>query len=227
MNQTTRKQRLVQRKRKTRRRHTKSPKKGGMMTSNNMKQSIKPHPADDGTWMKLTNAFLVRLRKARQTESIPDNIPERLFELKYVESNANMDNTFGQYIKWRLDTYAKDNNLWYEDYGGRMDVYNLWEVFNILVEEYDSIGEETPAKMDRLRGRMLDALEKEWEMVVNEKRNTMSNNRDSNNSNNSNTNNNNFGRYMSHIPYVYGKTLYNNGEQHIQIKNMIRSMYLK
>ena len=200
------------------------------MTSNNMKQSIKPHPADDGTWMKLTNAFLVRLRKARQTESIPDNIPERLFELKYVESNANMDNTFGQYIKWRLDTYAKDNNLWYEDYGGRMDVYNLWEVFNILVEEYDSIGEEIPTKMDRLFGRMLDALEKEWEMVVNEKRNSMSNNSDSNNSNNSNnsnTNNNNFGRYMSHIPYVYGKTLRNNGEQHVQIKNMMRSMYLK
>ena len=112
-----------------------------------------------------------------------------------------------------------------------MDVYNLWEVFNILVEEYDSIGEEIPTKMDRLFGRMLDALEKEWEMVVNEKRNSMSNNSDrnnsNNNSNNSNTNNNNFGRYMSHIPYVYGKTIYNNGEQHTQLKNMIRSMYLK
>ncbi len=227
MIQSTRKHRLVLRKRKTRRRHMKHPKKGGMMTSNNNqnnnKQNIKPHLADGGTWMKLTNAFLAKLRKARQTESIPDNIPERLFELKYVESNANMDSTFGQYIKWRLDTYAKDNNLWYEDYSGYINVYNLWDVFQIIVEEYDSAGEEIPAKMDGRRGRMIDALEKEWEMVVNKKRNIMSNNSDSNN----NSNNNNFDRYMSHIPYVYGKTLYNNGEQHIQIKNMIRSMYLK
>jgi len=215
----------------------KHPKKGGMMTSNNNqnnnKQNIKPHPADVDTWMKLTNAFLVRLRKARQTESIPDNIPDRFFERKHVENNANMDRTFGQYIKWRLDTYAEDNNLYYQDYGGRMDVYNLWDVFNVLVEEYDSIGEEIPVEMDELFERMLDALKKEWEMVVNKKRNIMSNNtnnindNNSNNSNNNNTNNNNFGRYMSHIPYVYGKTLRNNGEQHVQIKNMMRSMYLK
>ena len=223
MIQSTRKHRLVLRKRKTRRRHMKHPKKGGMMTSNNKKQNIKPHLADGDTWMKLTNAFLAKLRKARQTESIPDNIPERLFELKYVESNANMDSTFGQYFKWRLDTYAKDNNLWYEDYSGYINVYNLWDVFQIIEEEYDSAGEEIPTKMDGRRGRMIDALEKEWEMVVNKKRNIMSNNSDSNN----NSNNNNFDRYMSHIPYVYGKTLYNNGEQHIQIKNMIRSMYLK
>ena len=202
----------------------------GGANQNNRKQNIHPQPTDDDTWMKLTKAFIVTLRTARQKESVPPNIPDRLFKLKYVESNANMDNTFGLYIKWRLDTYAEHNNLLYEDYGGRMDVYNFMEVYSIIADEYDTIGEEPPEKIERRYDGVMMALEKEWEMVVNHKRESANNNSNNNNNNNSNTNynsNNNIGKWASSAPYVYGTTYENNAEERTRLQNMMRTMYLK
>jgi hypothetical protein len=129
---------------------------------------VSPLSQNDKRWLRIANVFF---------QTRPQDVPEELFE--NVMNDNEMDYTLRRYKKWRLETFAIENNIRYTHIG-RKHIYNLLKVFDYIQRKYKQMHRRMNDKLWQANAKLHKQLEAEWVMLVNERRDRIIQNNDTN-----------------------------------------------